>query len=91
LRAARRSAKLWKGEDISGLLLIRNGSSKPQTATDDNTHELQLSETIRKGCGCAVRNQRPSSRGNLDVGARQRPLILPKAAHIERKLLQASA
>jgi len=29
--------------------------------------------------------------GNVDVGARQRPLILPKAAHIEGKLLQVSS
>src|SRR3954463_8268084 len=27
LRAVRGNAKLWKGEDISGLLLVHNGSS----------------------------------------------------------------
>jgi hypothetical protein len=37
---------------------------------------------------CATKAIRP---GNLDVGARQRPPILPKAVHIEGKLLQASA
>jgi hypothetical protein len=39
--------------------------------------------------GCAVRNQGHLA-GNSGVGARQQPLILPKAAHIERKLVEAS-
>ena len=38
LRAARRNATLWRGEDSSGQLCIRN-DPKPKAAIRDNTHK----------------------------------------------------
>jgi len=37
--AARRNARLWKGEDISGLLLDRNGHPTPKYAGGNCTHK----------------------------------------------------
>ena len=39
LRAVRRNAKLWKGEDAAGLLSVRNGYPKPKATANNNTHK----------------------------------------------------
>ena len=62
LRAVRGHATLGKGEDISGLLPVPNGLSKPQTAATDDTHKLRLYETNFKGLRLRCAQPRPSGR-----------------------------
>src|SRR3954471_13890944 len=57
LRAVRGNAKLWKGEDISGLLLVHNGSSNRKSPPSMTRISCSYVKRTPRSCGCAVRNQ----------------------------------
>ena len=87
LRAARRNAKLEKGEDFSGPFSLRNGyrsRKPPPEITRMSSNRLrQPARVVPARCAAKA-----VWLGKSGVGARQRYLILPKAAPHRTGLLR---